>query len=99
MGGEFDGFEWDDRKSASNEQLRGFGFDVAAEVFANDYIEGESHSRNLGERRYVVIGRVDDLIVTVIWTPRGMNRRIISARPSSRKERGIYRGHREEKTL
>jgi uncharacterized DUF497 family protein len=75
---EFDGVEWDERKSARNEELRGFGF---------------------GEPRYIAIGSVDGLIMTVIWTPRGMKRRIVSARPSSRKEREIYRGYRDEEAL
>ena len=99
MKGEFDGVEWDEEKSAGNEELRGFGFDVAADVFAGDYIEATSGNRDFGELRYIAIGCVDGLIVTVIWTPRGMNRRIISAHPSSRKERDIYRGYREKETL
>ncbi len=99
MKGEFDGVEWDEEKSARNEELRGFGFVVAADVFAGDYIEATSGNRDFGELRYIAIGCVDRLIVTVIWTPRGMNRRIISARPSSRKERDIYRGYRKKETL
>ncbi len=96
---EFDGVEWDEEKSARNEDFRGFGFDVAADVFAGDYIEATSGNRDFGELRYIAIGSVDGLIVTVIWTPRGMNRRIISTRPSSRKERDIYRVYRDQETL
>ncbi|HET9028636.1 MAG TPA: BrnT family toxin [Candidatus Aquilonibacter sp.] len=99
MDREFDGIEWDERKSAETTARRGFGFEVAADVFADDYIEAESSGRDFGEQRYLAIGRVDNLIVTVIWTPRGRNRRIISARLSSKKERAIYHGHREEKTF
>ena len=95
----FDGFEWDEEKSALNEERRGFAFDIAAQVFRGDYIETESRSRDFGEPRSIAIGNVDGLIITVIWTPRGVKRRIISARPSSRKERDIYRGYRDEETF
>ena len=99
MEGEFDGVEWNESKSDWNVKHRGFGFDFAADVFDDAYIESERRDREFGEPRFVVIGRVDDLVITVVWTPRGPNRRIISARPSSRKERRIYHGHRQKETL
>jgi uncharacterized protein len=79
--------------------LRGFGFDFAARLFLEDYIEKENRGTDFGEPRFAAIGRVDGLILTVIWTPRGTNRRIISARPASRRERNIYRAHRQKETL
>ncbi|MGC8485917.1 MAG: BrnT family toxin [Candidatus Baltobacteraceae bacterium] len=76
-----------------------FRFRRAADVFAGDYIETKSGNRDFGGLRYVAIGSVEGLIVTVIWTPRGMKRRIISVHPSSRKERDIYRVYRDQETL
>jgi uncharacterized DUF497 family protein len=99
MDREFDGVEWDRAKSDWNREHRGFAFDVAADVFSDDYIESKSCGQELGEQRFVAIGSVDGRIVTVVWTPRGTNRRIISARPASRKERKIYYGHRQKETL
>ncbi|MHB8433500.1 MAG: BrnT family toxin [Candidatus Tyrphobacter sp.] len=99
MNEEGDGVEWDERKSDLNLELRGFGFDVAAEVFGDDYIESESHGQGFDEPRFVTIGRVDGLVLTVIWTPRGSNRRIISARPASRGERRIYHDHCQKETF
>ena len=99
MDDRFDNVEWDERKSAKNALLRGFGFDFAAQLFFKDYVERENRERDFGEPRFVAIGRVGALIVTVIWTPRGANRRIVSARPASRKERKIYHGHRKKETL
>lgn len=94
MGCSCDGVEWDEAKSARNEERRGFGFDFAAQLFRGDYIEQESRGRDFGEPRFVAIGLVEGEIVTVIWTPRGSIRRIISARPASRRERRIYHDHR-----
>lgn len=99
MEDEFYGVEWDDNKSDWNVKHRGFGFDFAADVFDDAYVERASCERGLEESRFVVFGRVDDLVITVIWTPRGSNRRIISARPASKKERKIYHDHRQKEDL
>lgn len=99
MYGGFENVEWDERKSARNVVVRGFGFDFAAMLFLEDYVERENRRQDFGERRFMTIGSVGGLILTVIWTPRGANRRIISARPASKKERSIYHGHREKETL
>ncbi len=98
MYGEFENVEWDERKSAWNISFRGFGFDFAAQLFVEDYVERENRGRNFGEPRFVAIGHVGDVVLTVIWTPRGTNRRIISARRASRKEREIYNGYRQKET-
>ena len=99
MNEEFDGVEWDKNKNDWNVRHRGFGFEFAAGVFAGAYVETASCNRETGETRFVAIGCVDDLVVTVVWTPRAPNRRIISARPSSRRERRIYHDHRQKGTL
>jgi uncharacterized protein len=96
---EFDGVEWDATKSDANVAHRGFGFDFAADVFNRDHVQRESRGQEHDESRFVVIGVVDSLVITVVWTPRGTNRRIISARPASRKERRIYNGHRQKEAL
>jgi len=95
----FDGVEWDKNKSDWNVEHRGFGFEIAAEVFIGDHLESELPSRESGEVRLIAIGSVDDRIVTVIWTLRGSNRRIISARLASKKERRIYRAFREKEAF
>jgi hypothetical protein len=99
MGDGFGNVESDERKSARNLLLRGFGFDFAARLFLEDHIERENRCRDSGEPRFVVIGSVAGLILTVIWTPRGANRRIISARAASKKERSIYHGHRQKEAF
>ena len=42
------------------------------------------------ERRFIAIGIVEGSTIAVVWTPRGSDRRIISARKASRKERKQY---------
>lgn len=99
MGVEFDGVEWDENKSDWNVEHRGFGFDFGADIFDRDYVQRESRGQGHGEARFVAIGLVDELIITVVWTPRGTKRRIISARPASRKERRIYNDHRKKEAF
>jgi uncharacterized DUF497 family protein len=91
---EFEGFEWDAAKSDATFVERGLDFEAAARVFGGDYLERESTRPEHGERRYVVTGEVEGFAVTVVWTPRGRRRRIVSARPASRQERRLYREHR-----
>jgi uncharacterized DUF497 family protein len=93
---EYEGFEWDAAKSDATLATRGLDFEAAARVFFGEYIEREDTRRDYGERRYVVTGEVDGRIITVVWTPRGAQRRIISARPASDRERRRYRAYREE---
>ena len=53
----------------------------------------ELPARDIEGPRYLVVGEVDEQVIAVIWTPRENEtvRRIISARPASKKERKHYR--------
>jgi hypothetical protein len=88
------GFEWDEAKSERTHEERGFDFEFAAHIFAGNYLADEDRRANYGEPRYIAIGEVESLILTVVWTPRGQNRRIIAAWPASNQERRKYREHR-----
>ncbi len=90
----FDGFEWDPAKSDAAYTERGLDYEFAARVFEGDYIEREDLRRDYGEQRFVVTGEVDGVVMTLVWTPRGRWRRIISAWPASNRERREYREHR-----
>ncbi len=92
---DFVGVEWDEEKSVRCYEERGFDFDYAAKLFDGDFIEWEDRRRDWGEPRLVTVGEVEGRILAVVWTPRGNLRRIISARPASRSERGRLYGHRE----
>ena len=88
-------FEWDEAKSETNLQDRGFDFAFATLIFESATVEVEDRRKDYGERRVVAIGVADGLHLTVVYTdreaPNGqVIRRIISARRSSRHERKIY---------
>jgi uncharacterized DUF497 family protein len=97
---DFVGFEWDEEKSAQCHEQRGFDFAYAARLFESGFIEWEDRRKDWGEPGVVVVGEVEEHVLTGVWTPRGMRRRIVSARPASRKERdklGDYRQAYEQR--
>ena len=83
-------FEWDPAKSEATFRVRGFDFAYASRVFSQDWIETPDARLDYGEIRRKAIGQVGPDILVVIYTDRGSNRRIISARRANRKERGQW---------
>ncbi len=83
-------FEWDQEKSDQNFIERGFDFEYACRIFDGDIIERDDTRRDYGERRVIAIGEVEKEIYVILHTPREQVRRIISARPASRRERDAY---------
>ena len=84
--------EWDDNKAAINFTKHGLKFYTAAKVFLdeNRYTEvDELHSWD--ETRYKTLGMVGN-ILAVIYTERGENFRLISARRANQEERKNYYG-------
>lgn len=90
---EFDGFEWDEAKAEATLNSRGVGFLEASGVFDGAFLEREDRRRDYGEPRFLTIGEAEGRILTVAWSPRARNRRIISAWPASNQERRAYREH------
>lgn len=80
-------FEWDEAKSEWTRRERGFGFDLAIEIFDGPVVEWEDCRRDWGEVRTAAVGVVNGRFLTVIYTMRGDKRRIISARVSRKKEK------------
>lgn len=88
-------FSWDTAKSEANLQVRGFDFEFATLVFSGPTLEREDERHDYGERRVIAIGVADGIHLAVVYTDRragrrGIDRRIISARRASRKERAVY---------
>ncbi len=83
-------FEWDTEKEQANIRKHGISFTTAALVFHDpkrlEYYD-EKHSDT--EDRYATIGMVGD-VLTVIYTERTTNIRIISARPATANEKRRY---------
>ena len=89
-------FSWDPRKSDRNLRERGFDFEFATQIFEGSTLERADSRRDYGERRVIALGKAQDVALTVVYTDRAeaggeLNRRIISARKSDRREREAYK--------
>jgi len=83
-------FEWDETKRIANVQKHGIDFADAALVFNDPAHLTYRSQRHASEERFVAIGTVGAKIIAVIFTERGDNVRIISARIARRIERELY---------
>ncbi|MDR2579262.1 MAG: BrnT family toxin [Chitinispirillales bacterium] len=88
-------FEWDDGKDRLNIEKHGFSMALGAEVWKDGKkIELTDERFDYGEKRLITVGECDGDILSVCWTPRGGNVRLISVRCANRKERKKYYGNR-----
>ena len=80
--------EWDDEKNAINEKKHGIRFEDAGLVFGDvARIEYYDEIHSIDEDRYIIIGKVEDVLF-VVFTERPENNaiRLISASQRKRKE-------------
>jgi uncharacterized DUF497 family protein len=88
-------FSWNPDKSDANLRDRGFDFAFATLIFDGPTLEREDSRKDYGERRIIASGLAQGLELTVCYTDRAspgqsLERRIISARRSHRRERQAY---------
>jgi uncharacterized DUF497 family protein len=84
-------FEWDTAKAESNLVKHGVSFEAARRVFDDAFaFERFDLQSAPSEIRYVIVGMVNDVILTVVYTERDERRRIISARRATRHEQTEY---------
>lgn len=85
-------FEWDVRKAESNFAKHGVRFSEAEPVFADDYaITITDSESDPSEQRFVSMGTgVKGRVLVVVYSYRGRNIRIISARLAEAHERSQY---------
>lgn len=85
-------FEWDTAKAIANTSKHGVSFEEAASIFGDslaitfpdpDHSEGESRMLTFGVSQ-------EGHLLAVVHTDRRHTVRIISARKTTRRERGIY---------
>lgn len=89
-------FEWDSAKNEINLAKHGISFLAASRVFEDPhFFEADSTRPGNGETRMKAVGMVDGRLFAVIYTVRGVNRRIISARRARDNERREYREGKE----
>lgn len=84
-------FDWDPQKEVLNIQKHGIDFATAQLIWDGFVFERIDARRQYGEVRYQAFGAVNDRILTVIFTWRGENRRIISARRANLREQRLFK--------
>jgi len=86
------GFEWDSRKAESNFEKHGVRFSEAEPVFEDDFaITIADDESDPNEQRFVSMGTgVKERVLVVVYSYRGRNIRIISARLAEAHERSQY---------
>ena len=85
------GYEWDSLKERSNFDKHNVHFADAVGALEDDGARTIRDEACEEEERWITLG-VDFLgrILAVVWTWRGDNLRLISARPATRRERKQY---------
>jgi uncharacterized DUF497 family protein len=94
------GYQWDDSQNARCQFEWGFSFHDVVEVFRDP---GADHlvvgpvlhgPEGLQEERFLAVGRMEwGSVVTVVYTMRGTDRRLIWVRPARREEREAFYQH------
>lgn len=82
--------EFDAAKRSATLKARGLDMARADEVFAGSTLTVEDDRRAYGEDRFITIGFLSEVMVVVVWTPRGGTHRIISMRKANERERRLY---------
>jgi len=86
-----DEFEWDDSEAEANLRKHKVRFRAASRVFDDPLVLIEQDlAEDYDEDRFVAVGRVEGLLITVVFTERGERVRIISARKANYDERRAY---------
>jgi uncharacterized DUF497 family protein len=84
-------FEWDENKNKINKNKHKISFEAASYVFFDPRSKHYLDRVVVNEQRMHVIGNALDIIlILVVYTKRGDNIRIISARKANKKERLFY---------
>ena len=85
------GYQWDPNKAAINLRSHEVDFADAVGVFEDEWALTIDEQEGGGEQRFVSLG-MDFLgrVLIVVYTYRGDDIRLISARTATKKERKIY---------
>ncbi len=93
------GFQWDGRKDEANQAKHLVSFRQAAEIFRGFRLTREDSRRDYGEERLIALGEYDGEVLTVVYTLRGDDIRLISAWKASKHDREIfYQARRNRET-
>ena len=91
-------FEWDISKSEENLKKHGINFTQDEFAFEDFYAieEFDDEHSTAEESRYKMLAMAGEKILVVVYTMRGDNYRIISAREAENYERELYERQRSE---
>lgn len=84
--------EFDDAKREITLFTRGLDMARANEIFEASHLNQIDYRKNYGEVRVFSFGYLDNLAVVVVWTYRGIKRRIISLSRANEREIKKYAG-------
>lgn len=81
---------FDPKKNAHNIATRGISFEeVSAFDWHSAFIEMDLR-RDYGEDRYIAVGLIGDRLHVLVFTPRGVDLRVISLRRANDREQATY---------
>lgn len=84
-------YEWDEEKRFRNIEKHGIDFIRVKEIWNYPVCEMASPQTDHNEKRFLAIGRLKEVHITVVYTWRGSNKRIISARKARKNEENYYK--------
>jgi uncharacterized protein len=83
-------YQFNATKNAQNLSKHGIDFADAIAIFDGPVLETVDKRRDYGEERITVIGIAEGIELFVVYTMRGQNRHLISARRANKREREKY---------
>jgi uncharacterized DUF497 family protein len=93
-------FEWDAGNELKSYTKHGVSTYESESVFQDQFrLDFSDPLHSLSENRFITLGRSNrPRILCIAWTLRQKKVRIISARPASRAERGVYEEKNKQRT-
>ncbi len=82
---------FDAAKREKTLEERGLDFARAREVFGGLTVTLRDQRQDYGEPRFITAGWLDERLIVLVWTPRGLARRIISMRKANEREIDKYK--------
>ena len=83
-------FEWDPNKEEENILKHGVDFATASQLWDGLVFERIDDRRDYGEIRFLAFGEIEGRALAVVFTRRGVARRLISARKANPRERALF---------
>lgn len=78
--------EFDEQKRIQTLLNRDLDFARTGEVFSRTIHTFEDQREIYGEKRFITLGFLDGRLIVVVWTVRGVKRRVISMRKANERE-------------